>query len=154
MYRMYAPMVSRRCHQLLRWEEAARDATHDVFVKFVQVAGRQDIEHPSALLWRIATNHCLNLIAKKSSGEKLSPEPLVLELACAFGGARQLEARSLIRQLFSSSHEKTRYIATLYYLDGMTHEQVAQELGMSVSGIRKQLRGVRARLHDIVESES
>jgi len=69
MYTDFAPMVERRCRHLLRSADAARDATHDVFVKALKLSRERRIEHPSSLLWRIATNHCLNQIAKKSWSE-------------------------------------------------------------------------------------
>ena len=37
-------------------------------------------------------------------------------------------------------------MAVLHYVDGMTLEQVAHECGMSVSGVRKRLRGLRSEL--------
>lgn len=44
-------------------------------------------------------------------------------------------------------------MAILHYVDGMTLQEVADEVGMSVSGMRKRLRGLRARLHDLVNEE-
>jgi RNA polymerase sigma-70 factor (ECF subfamily) len=35
-------------------------------------------------------------------------------------------------------------MAVLHYVDGMTLEQVARECGLSVSGVRKRLRALRA----------
>jgi RNA polymerase sigma-70 factor (ECF subfamily) len=37
-------------------------------------------------------------------------------------------------------------MAVLHHVDGMTLEQVARECGMSISGVRKRLRGLRASL--------
>jgi RNA polymerase sigma-70 factor (ECF subfamily) len=34
----------------------------------------------------------------------------------------------------------------LHYVDGLTLEQVAREVGLSVSGVRKRLRGLRRTL--------
>ena len=36
-----------------------------------------------------------------------------------------------------------RLIATLRYIDGLTLGEVAQEVGMSLSGVRKRLRSLR-----------
>jgi RNA polymerase sigma-70 factor (ECF subfamily) len=36
----------------------------------------------------------------------------------------------------------------LHYLDGLTLEQVAREVGLSISGVRKRLRGLRLTLHE------
>jgi RNA polymerase sigma-70 factor (ECF subfamily) len=37
-------------------------------------------------------------------------------------------------------------MATLHYLDGWTLEEVAREVGLSVSGVRKRLRSLRGEL--------
>ena len=42
-------------------------------------------------------------------------------------------------------------MAVLHYRDGMTLEEVAGEVGLSVSGVRKRLRGLRARLGELIE---
>jgi RNA polymerase sigma-70 factor (ECF subfamily) len=47
--------------------------------------------------------------------------------------------------LFMDVPEGTRCMATLHYLDGLTLEQTAQEMEMSVSGVRKRLVGLRKK---------
>jgi RNA polymerase sigma-70 factor (ECF subfamily) len=59
-YRRYGPMVQRRCRQLLKDEEAAMDAAQEVFVKVLVHQERLGAQAPSSLLYRIATNTCLN----------------------------------------------------------------------------------------------
>jgi RNA polymerase sigma-70 factor (ECF subfamily) len=44
-------------------------------------------------------------------------------------------------------------MAMLHYVDGMTLAEVADEVGMSVSGVRKRLRGLRAQLHDLLKED-
>ncbi|HYU54535.1 MAG TPA: sigma factor, partial [Gemmatimonadaceae bacterium] len=60
--RRYGPMVLRRCRQLLRREHDALDACQDVFVRLIEQRRRLDARYPSSLLYRIATNVCLNRI--------------------------------------------------------------------------------------------
>jgi RNA polymerase sigma-70 factor (ECF subfamily) len=40
-------------------------------------------------------------------------------------------------------------MALLHYVDGLTLNQVADEVGLSVSGVRKRLRGLRASLIEL-----
>jgi RNA polymerase sigma-70 factor (ECF subfamily) len=55
-------MVLRRCRFLLRDEDRALDATQEVFVKLLESGSRLRDEFPSSLLYRIATNVCLNML--------------------------------------------------------------------------------------------
>jgi hypothetical protein len=52
----------------------------------------------------------------------------------------------LLAQLFGRTPESSRVIAVLHYLDGLTLEEVAKEVGVSVSGVRKRLRVLRQEL--------
>ena len=58
---------------------------------------------------------------------------------------RTLAGRILDR-LFSGQPESTKLIAVLHYVDRLTLEEVASEVGMSVSGVRKRLRTLKERL--------
>src|SRR5262245_50224098 len=58
----YGPMVLRRCRQLLRNEDESMDACQDVFVRILERRARLDARYPSSLLYRVATNVCLNRI--------------------------------------------------------------------------------------------
>ncbi len=45
-------------------------------------------------------------------------------------------------------------MAVMHLLDGMTLEQVAREVGMSVSGVRKRLRKLRSRVAELEDLAS
>jgi len=53
-------MVLRRCRFLLGEEDQALDTTHDVFVQLLRHRERLSGEHPSSLLYTIATRLSLN----------------------------------------------------------------------------------------------
>ena len=59
--------------------------------------------------------------------------------------SRTLAGRILDR-LFAGQPESTRLIAVLHYVDRLTLEEVASEVGMSVSGVRKRLRSLKERM--------
>lgn len=145
LYERYGKMVLRRCRQLLRDEAQAEDAAQNVFVLFLTNRERLTSEFPSSLLNRIATNHCLNLIR---DGRRQDPgvSEWLRRVADWEDPAPRLEARSLLKRLFGMHEESTRTMAVLHLLDGMTLEEVAEETGLSVSGVRKRLRGLRESL--------
>lgn len=148
LYRQFGPMVLRRCRQLLRDEDWAQDAMQDVFV---QVLRRDSlvVEHPSSLLYRIATNICLNHIRDRKRLREDRDDDLLLRIADAEDHGNVLEARSVLDRLFGREKESTRTIAVLHLLDGFTLEEVAKLVGMSVSGVRKRLRILRGRIHEL-----
>ena len=144
----YGPMVLRRCRRLLGNEDEARDACQDVFVRLVERRTRLDGRFPSSLLYRVATNVCLNRIRDRRRAPETPDEARLLAIARAETPGGASEARLLLDWLFGRHPESSRTIAVLHYVDGLTLEQVAAETGMSVSGVRKRLRRLRATLTD------
>ena len=145
----YGPMVLRRCRQLLRSEEEAVDACQDVFVRVIERRDGLDGRHPSSLLYTIATNLCLNRI--RDCGRHATPtEDAVLErIAESRSPESGSNARLILGHLFRRHPASSRTIAVLHYLDGWTLEEVAAEVGLSVSGVRKRLRQLRRVLEEM-----
>ena len=158
-YLRYGPMVLRRCRTLLRDPAKAEDAMQDVFVSLIRNEDRLRDEAPGALLLRVATNVCLNRLR----GQRRHPEDaheddeLALRIAQADdGGGSDAESRTLARsvlgKLFGANDPlaaSTRSLAFMHLVDGLTLEEVARESRLSVSGVRKRLRGLKGRLAEL-----
>jgi len=152
LYQRYGPMVMRRCRQLLRDEDQAMDASQDVFVQLLKNRKRLKADYPSSLLYRMATNLCLNRIRDQRRRGETRDEEVLLRIADWDDLEGRLEARSVLERLFGQQRESTRTMAVLHYVDGMTLEEVAGEVGLSVSGVRKRLRGLRESLRELEQS--
>lgn len=151
LYQRYGPMVVRRCRQLLRDEEQALDAAQDVFVRVLERRDKLKADYPSSLLYRMATNLCLNRIRDKKRRGETADDGIIEQIADWEDIESGVVARSMLEKLFGLERESTRTMALLHYVDKMTLEQVADEVGMSVSGVRKRLRGLREKLRELEE---
>jgi RNA polymerase sigma-70 factor (ECF subfamily) len=148
-YRRYGPMVLRRCRRLLGDEEQAVDALQDTFVQLLRHQDRITDDGPSSLLYRMATNVCLNRIRSRRRRPEHPGEELLQRIAGSAGPERRVLARLGLGRLFARELESTQTIAVMHLLDGMTLEEVAGEVGLSVSGVRKRLRQLRAHLVEL-----
>lgn len=146
-YCTYGPMVLRRCRKLLGDEQAARDAMHDVFVQVLSHAEQLADQAPSSLLFRIATNVCLNRIRSRRRRPEDGDPELLVQIAERTDPAARSAARAALDALFRQEPDDTAVIAVLHLHDRMTLEEVAAEVGMSVSGVRKRLHRLRTKLH-------
>ena len=111
---------------------------------------------PSSLLYRMATNLCLNRIRDTRRRKTTADSTLLEQIACLEDAEGRIDARAALAKLFGQQLESTRTMAVLYYVDGMTLEEVAREVGMSISGVRKRLLGpasVAARDGEIMNQQ-
>ena len=144
-YRKYGPMVLRRCRSLLRNEEEALDAMQEVFVRVLQ---KQETLHqtaPSSLLYTIATNICLNILRSGKRRPLSGRDEFLEEVPGGEDHEEKILAAHFTDRLFEEEKDSTRLIAVLHYVDGFTLEETAAQTGLSVSGVRKRLRGLRKR---------
>jgi RNA polymerase sigma factor (sigma-70 family) len=145
----YGPMVLRRCRRLLVNEEDARDACQDVFMRLVISRQRIAGAAMSSLLYRIATNVCLNRLRDRRRRPEDADEPLLARIACAAEPGGLSDARLLLDRLFARHPASSRTIAVLHYVDGLTLEETAALTGLSVSGVRRRLRLLRHVLREM-----
>ena len=143
LYRKYGPMVLRRCRYLLQNEEKALDALQDTFVQVLRNRKRLKLDTPSSLLYRIATNICLNILRGGRRHQKSGGDELLMKIADADDHESNIINRHLIDRIFRRERASTKLMAVMHYVDGMTLQEVASEVGLSVSGVRKRLRGLK-----------
>jgi RNA polymerase sigma-70 factor (ECF subfamily) len=136
-------MVMRRCRALLKNEDAALDAMQDTFVKVLRYKERLSGNTPSSLLYRIATNVCLNILRRKN--HESDNNELLLEIASTEDIEKKTFVNDFLERIFKTEHVSTKTIAVLRYIDKMTWKEVAKETGLSVSGVRKRLRMLKLK---------
>ena len=151
LYRRYGPMVLRRCRFLLRDEQQAVDAMQDVFVNVLRNQDALITAAPSALLHKVATNVCLNRMRSDRRRPQDRDEELLMKIAALDDLEEKTAAQRLLERLFGSEPASSRTIAVLHLVDGMTLEETAEHVGLSVSGVRKRLRTLKARLEALEE---
>jgi len=127
LYDLYGPLVLRRARAMLGDEQAARDAAQEVFVRVLRCFGEFRSEaSPVTWLYRTTTNHCLNLLRERSRrGEtvELLEARVVEDLS--------LDERLTLATVLARVPEHLRDIAVYYYLDQMSHDEIAALLGVS-----------------------
>lgn len=153
-YRRYGPMVLRRCRNMLHDEQQATDAMQDVFVQLLRNQDRLEDRGLSSLLYRIATNVCLNRIRSGRRRPEDASSELLVRIADAGGQEDdRVDARALLDRVLGREPISTTTIAVMHLHDGMTLQEVADAVGLSVSGVRKRLRKLEASLRELEAAE-
>jgi RNA polymerase sigma-70 factor (ECF subfamily) len=138
LYRAHGPAVYRRCLRILKDPEAAKDATQEVFVKLIRDMARlEDRETALPWIYRVATNHCLN-VRRNASRRGEDQDPPALELAGS-ADADALPNRQLVQAILSRFDATTQTVAVGVLVDGMEQEEVAEVLGVSRRTVARKL---------------
>jgi len=141
-------MVLRRCRRMLKDEQSAYDAMHEVFLKVLSNRNRLTGTYPSSLLYRIATNVCLNRLRNESKhtiGKYLD----ILQKSSFFEKQEgDVSVKKLLEYVLERENESTRRMAIMYFVNGMTIKEIAETMKLSVSGVHKQLEKLRRRIRE------
>ncbi len=149
-YERYGPMVLRRCRRLLRDEEAAVDAMQDTFVQLVRHGARLEERGTSSLLYTMATHVCLNALrSKRRRPEDAVVDEVLMRIACAHDALAESAGRLWLARVLGRVSPSTRAMAVMHLVDGLTHEEIAEAVGLSVSGVRKRLRALRGAVAEL-----
>jgi RNA polymerase sigma-70 factor (ECF subfamily) len=145
LYRRYSPMVLRRCRSMLGHSDEAEDAAQEVFLKVIRAHDRLHGRYPSSLLYRIATNTCLNMLRSSRRRRAVADSELLEGIAARDELEERVLDRALASRLLSGESASTMRIVQLHYGEDRSLQETAAEVGLSVSGVRKRLDGVRRR---------
>ena len=154
LYRRYGAMVTNRCRMLLGNDADAQEVTQEIFLKMHRYRDQWRGEaKPSTYLYRVTTTTCLN----KLRSRRRRPEDLVVDLPQPIpdGGfhntspMRDLEVRQLVDRLLQDQDERTQDCVVYHYIDGMTHQEVGDMLGISGAAVRKRI----SRFRDAVRQD-
>ena len=128
------------------------DAAQETFVKLLRYQNTLNNRAPSSMLYTIATNVCLNMMR----AARRRPRPAGDEVIERIASAENVEGRALDKTMldgiFGRERASTRTMAVMHYVDGMTLEEVAGHVGLSVSGVRKRLRQLKERTRALEEA--
>ena len=160
--------IFRLCERMLQNREEARDAAQEVFLKAFRKAGSyRPRGRVYTWLYRIAVNHCLNLLRRRrlaqflsfgevgggdaddDAGPEFEPED------AAPGAEQQLEARRRWRQtreLIDALPAGQRAVLVLAKFEGLSYRRIAEVLEISEGAVESRLFRAMQRLRKAQET--
>lgn len=131
LYRSHAPRALRRARRLLGSEADAYEVVQDVFLSLFerpeQFRGESSM---STFLYGAVTHACLNRIRNRNNRERLLREHLATGAALVPQGT-QPEQLAALRWALARMPEPLAQVAVYYYMDELTHEDIARILSCS-----------------------
>ena len=149
------PAVWRTLYRLLGDRADAEDCFQETFLAALSVWKRQDVQHPRAMLNRLATARALDRLRQRyryASRHSSAAEPDQLsghgELPDQAAETSELSDR--LRQAIAELPEKQAQAFCLYYLEGWDYQQIAGHQEASVNAIGVLLHRARHRLRELL----
>lgn len=155
LYRSTVAPLRRHLARILGNPTEAQDVAHDAYLKVYPVMENQAAEKPEALLYTTARRLAFNRLKRRRIAPFASESPTSDSLASPNPGVvQQVMARQELQQLeqaIASLPEGCRTVLLLRKLELLSHQEIADRLGIAVSTVEKQharaLRLLRAALN-------
>jgi len=138
LYRKFAPLVHSRAGRLVG--DDADDVVQEVFLRLIRQRPASGKE--ASWIYRTTTNLCLDRLRHRGRRDSAWREDLRAHVVGMGPSApdRLAESKELCRMMIGRAPRGTREVAALIYLDGMTQEEAAAELGLSRKTVGKRLK--------------
>jgi RNA polymerase sigma factor (sigma-70 family) len=128
LYRKHAAGAYRRALRLIGNAADASEVVHDVFVSLFESSTHSQIGHMNAYLYGAVTHACLKRLRTRRTRARIDTErPLALD---SHPGT-QAESALIARATLASMPEELAQVAVYYYLDELSHREIADVLGCS-----------------------
>jgi RNA polymerase sigma-70 factor (ECF subfamily) len=144
LYRRYGFFLRRRCLVLLRNAAHADDAMQEAFLKVMGAAAAwRSVEHPMRWLYRIVDNVCFDQLRRSKHTRHAVTLDDAGELPGHPGTAPELRRTAI--ELLAVLDDEEQRIAVMAFVDGMSQQEIADELGYSRMTIVKRVATIRDR---------
>ncbi len=135
IFERFWPQVYGTSLHLLKKTEDARDLSQEIFIKLWENRARlSDISHPSSYLYTLSRNFVIDYLRKKVFSTE-NTDYLLNYFQCDQATPQEnieyKELNHLLDAAVDSLSGKVKEVFVLSRQKGLTHEQIAKELGLS-----------------------
>jgi RNA polymerase sigma-70 factor (ECF subfamily) len=157
-YAEHGYTVLRRCLAYLGDLAAAEDAMQEVFVRALDgIRSFRGESSPRTWLCRIADHHCIDVLrrTRRSPVRPIDEHAIDEQEGDVVGFVLEDDRATFLAvcRLMNDLDVDSRRLAVLYFLDELTQEELARELGLSRRTIGKRLKALVERARSLLGEE-
>jgi RNA polymerase sigma-70 factor (ECF subfamily) len=157
LYENYGGNVLNLAYKMTGAEETARDLTQDIFLKVYQnLSSFKGESHIYTWLYRISLNHIINYLKRERRfrwmelmDTKISEIINQAETHSEFGlhsnpippdrGVEKMERERIVWSIILKLPEKQRVPLILHRYEGFSYQEIADQLGISLSNVESRI---------------
>jgi RNA polymerase sigma factor (sigma-70 family) len=154
LYERYHQQLYRYCRSILLNESDAKDALQSTFASAFAALGRWRRDAPlRPWLFRIAHNEAINLIRRRSLDSDVPQAPELVAPSVEAQAAERARLSVLVADLLDLP-ERQRTALLMRELSGLSHEEIAETLGLSVATAKQTIFEARRSLSDCADGRA
>jgi RNA polymerase sigma-70 factor (ECF subfamily) len=150
MYQAYGRLVYAVAHRVLGSHELAEEATQQTFVRAWQASDRIDVDRdPAAWLATISKRSAIDIYRREARRPTRdldgvpTDDPALVTLPPDLG---RLDAVWHVRRAIDDLPDDEATVVRLQHLDGLTHQQIAERLGLALGTVKSRAHRAHQRL--------
>ncbi len=154
----YQQRVRGFCRSALSQEAEAEEAAQEIFLKAYQALSKfRGDSSFSTWLYRIASNHCIDLLRKRNKRPTLSWDALLEQAGDSLqklvsdgrpAPGSSLENQDLMENILSKLPPAYKNLLILREAEGLSYVEIAETLECSVDAVKSRLSRARRALHE------
>jgi RNA polymerase sigma factor (sigma-70 family) len=141
LYQEHFPALVRYLETLLGDRAAAEDAAQDAGMRFLAAVQAQTLREPRAFLYHIATNLARDQLRRRMTRQRAERE-LMLASAETQGSDAVASAREeleRVQRALESMPPRPREVIQLARIEGYSHREIAEKLGITPKTVENHL---------------
>lgn len=154
LVREYGTYIYRVAYSVLHDAKEAEDAAQETFLQIYKSLPNYRSRGLKTWMTRIAVNKSIDIKRKRDRRQEEQWDPADLEMQLPgevddhIIGLLEAERNQELREKIERLPEGHRRIVTEFYLEGKSHEQIAQESGVTMKTVESKLYRARAYIRD------
>ncbi|MGL1901968.1 MAG: sigma-70 family RNA polymerase sigma factor [Fibrobacterales bacterium] len=142
VYNQYSNLVYRVCLRYTREIDTVQDLVQEIFLKaYKNIDAFNEQSRPGTWLHKIAVNHCIDYYRKCKRNREDSVDYLedIFEDQ-RFMTSKQTDAKMTLEKIFKSLNGELKEIVVLAFVEGLSHQDIADQLKQDRSSISKKIK--------------
>lgn len=160
LYDMYSGSLNGVIYSVVGDEETARDILQDTFVKIWENIRLYDEKKGRLFTWmlNIARNNAIDHLRSGSAKirrNQVASDTLKPHVQEKIGGSSSMNVDTIgVREMLDLLSHEQRTVIEKAYFEGLTRENIAEELGIPVGTVKTQLRMALIRLREYTKENA
>ena len=143
LYNRYIPLLYGLCLKYLQDEDRAQEAVMQLFEDLLPKTGNYEIKVFKPWLYRVAKNHCLQLLRKENKEIPLDYTINVMESD---------EFLHLLSE--EESPEEQRTSITRFFLEEMSYADIVEQTGFTLNNVKSYIQNGKRNLKNCIKKQA